>query len=214
MKGQGDRHVTDPADADLDGMSVSQLADIAGGCTACELYQHATQVVFGDGDEGAAILLLGEQPGDQEDRAGEPFVGPAGAMLDEALAEAGIGREQVYITNVVKHFRFEERGKRRLHKKPARRHIAACRPWLEAELARVEPDVVVALGGSAAQSILERPVRVLTDHGEPVEWEGVLVVPTIHPSFVLRSSTDRARRDELFDLLVEDLKVALALASG
>lgn len=135
-------------------------------------------------------------------------------MLDEALTEAGIDRDEVYVTNVVKHFRFEVRGKRRLHKKPTRRHVTACRPWLEPELARVQPDVVVTLGGSAAQSLLGNSIRVMTEHGVPTEWEGVLVVPTIHPSFVLRSSGDRSRRDELFEVLVADLKKAKDLASG
>jgi DNA polymerase len=146
--------MTDPAELELDGIDLSRIATLAGTCTACELFREATQVVFGDGPETASILLLGEQPGDQEDLASDPFVGPAGELLDEALAEAGISRDEVYVTNVVKHFRFEERGKRRLHKKPTRRHVSACRPWLDAELARTEPDVVVALGGSAAESIL------------------------------------------------------------
>lgn len=206
--------MTDPADHDLEAMGLSRIAALAEGCTACELFRDATQVVFGHGPEKASILLLGEQPGDQEDLAGEPFVGPAGDVLDKALAEAGITRSEVYVTNLVKHFRFEERGKRRLHKKPTRKHVSACRPWLDAELAKVEPDVVVPLGGSAAESILFRPVRVLADHGAVVEWEGILVVPTIHPSFVLRSSGDKARREELFDLLVADLKKAKELVSG
>jgi len=206
--------MTDPGQLDLESMSLERLANLAEGCTGCELYQKATHVVFGDGPVDASIMLLGEQPGDREDRAGEPFVGPAGEMLDAALTQAGIEREDVYITNVVKHFRFEERGKRRLHKKPLRRHVKACRPWLDAELAHVQPDVVVALGGSAARSVLERSIRVMSDHGVPIEWEGVLVLPTIHPSFVLRSSGDSERRDELFDLLVSDLKTSRELASG
>lgn len=206
--------MTDPAELDLESMSLEQMADLAEGCTACELYEQATRVVFGDGPVGASIALLGEQPGDREDRAGEPFVGPAGEMLDAALTQAGIEREEVYITNVVKHFRFEERGQRRLHEKPLRRHVNACRPWLNAELAHVQPDVIVALGGSAAQSVLGRSIRVMSDHGVPIEWEGVLVLPTIHPSFVLRSSGDSERRNELFDLLVSDLKTARQLASG
>lgn len=206
--------MSDPAELDLQSMSLSRLAALAETCTACDLYRAATQVVFGDGAETASILLLGEQPGDQEDRVGEPFAGPAGEMLDDALIEAGIDRDDVYITNVVKHFRFEEKGKRRLHKKPTRRHVSACRPWLDAEIARVQPDVIVTLGGSAAQAILERNVRVLSDHGVPIEWEGVIVLPTIHPSFVLRSSRDRARRDEFFGLLVSDLDQAKGLTSG
>ncbi|HEX6286970.1 MAG TPA: UdgX family uracil-DNA binding protein [Acidimicrobiia bacterium] len=159
-------------------------------------------------------MLLGEQPGDREDHDGEPFVGPAGELLDAALTQAGSERKEVYITNVVKHFRFEERGQRRLHKKPLRRHVNACRSWLNAESAHVRPDVIVALGGSAAQSVLGRSIRVMSDHGVPIEWEGVLVLSTIHPSFVLRSSGDSERRDELFDLLVSDLKTSRELASG
>lgn len=206
--------MTDPADLELEDLSLSRIATLAESCTACELYEEATQVVFGDGPQGASIMLVGEQPGDQEDRSGQPFVGPAGEMLDDALGAAGIDRDDVYITNVVKHFRFDVRGKKRLHKKPTRRHVGACRPWLQAELARVQPDVIVALGGSAAQSLLERSIRVLSDHGVPIEWEGVLVVPTIHPSFVLRSSGDRKRRAELFELLVSDLRTAKDVASG
>ena len=206
--------MTDPVDLDLVDLSLSRIASLAESCTACELYEGATQVVFGDGPQRASIMLLGEQPGDREDRAGQPFVGPAGEMLDDALGAAGIDRDAVYITNVVKHFRFDVRGKKRLHKTPTRRHVSACRPWLEAELAKVRPDVIVAMGGSAAQSLLERSIRVLADHGVPIEWQGVMVVPTIHPSFVLRSSGDSKRRNELFDLLVSDLRVAKDVASG
>ncbi|HEX6222366.1 MAG TPA: UdgX family uracil-DNA binding protein [Acidimicrobiia bacterium] len=206
--------MSDPSELDLAGLSLSRIASLAEGCTACELYEDATQVVFGDGPQSASLMLLGEQPGDQEDRAGEPFVGPAGDLLDAALIEAGVDRGEVYITNAVKHFRFEEKGKRRLHKKPTHRHVSACRPWLEAELAKVGPEVIVTLGASAAQSILGRSVRVMSDHGASVEWEQYLVVPTIHPSFVLRSSGDRARRDELFAMLVADLKRATELTSG
>ena len=151
--------MTDPTDLDLEDSSLSRIASLAEACTACELYEEATQVVFGVDPQRSSIMLLGEQPGDRKDRAGQPFVGPAGEMLDDALGAAGIARDDVYVTNVVKHFRFEVRGKKRLHKTPTRRHVAACRPWLQAELARVQPDVIVALGGSAAQSLLERSFR-------------------------------------------------------
>lgn len=160
-----------------------------------------------------STMLLGEQPGDREDIEGKPFVGPAGRELDRALEEAKIERSAVYVTNVVKHFRFEERGKKRLHKKPTRKHVEACRPWLEAELERVEPGVIVCLGSSAAQSVLGSHVRVMEDHGIPFEWEGFVVVPTIHPSFILRSA-EGGRRSELFSLLVTDLKEADRLSGA
>ncbi|HEX6299791.1 MAG TPA: UdgX family uracil-DNA binding protein [Acidimicrobiia bacterium] len=205
--------MSSPTELNLDLLTLSEAAEAAKSCTGCELYKDATQVVFGEGPPSASLMLVGEQPGDREDEAGEPFVGPAGRELDRALEIAGIDRSEVYVTNVVKHFRFEERGKKRLHKKPTRGQIAACRPWFEAELAKVDPGVIVCLGGSAAQALLGSGIRVMKDHGVPREWEGFLVVPTIHPSFVLRSSDD-ARRSELFALLVDDLRMAVELASA
>lgn len=202
-----------PLDLDLSAMSLPELEEAAESCTGCELYENATQVVFGRGPISATMMVLGEQPGDREDSEGEPFVGPAGRELDKALEAAGIERSDVYVSNVVKHFRFEERGKKRLHKKPTRSHVEACRPWLEAELERVEPSVIVCLGSSAAQSLFGSPIRVMEEHGIAVEWEGLLVVPTIHPSFILRSSA-AGRRSEMFDLLVADLEVASRLGSG
>jgi uracil-DNA glycosylase len=202
-----------PDGLDVTAMSLDDVASLAKSCTACELYRDATQTVFGGGPTGASLMLLGEQPGDQEDIEGEPFVGPSGRELDRALDAANIDRDEVYVTNVVKHFRFEERGKKRLHKKPTRSHIAACRPWLEAELEKVDPGAIVCLGGSAAQSLLGSGVRVTKDHGVPVDWEGFPVIPTIHPSFILRSS-DGGRRRELFDLLVSDLKKAMEVAAA
>jgi len=202
-----------PRDDDLDRLSLRQVAARAATCTACELYESATQVVFGEGPSKAPIMLLGEQPGDQEDREGQPFVGPSGRELDRAIDEAGIDRSDVYVTNVVKHFRFEMRGKRRLHNKPTRRHIEACRPWLNTELAKVDPAVIVCLGSSAAQALLGSGVKVMEDHGVPVDWEGFLVVPTIHPSFILRTP-DHDGREQLFRLLVSDLGVAADLASS
>ena len=134
--------------------TLKKLAEAVQGCTACELYKDTTQAVFGEGSNGAEVMFVGEQPGDQEDLKGRPFVGPAGKLLDQALDEAGIDRDQVYVTNVVKHFNFEPRGKRRIHKKPNAEHIAACRPWLEAEIEQVKPEVIVCLGATAAQAIL------------------------------------------------------------
>jgi uracil-DNA glycosylase len=202
-----------PLDLKVGSLSLGQIGDAAGSCTACELYQDATQVVFGVGPQSGSMMIVGEQPGDREDRAGEPFVGPAGRELDRALEKAEIDRAGVYVTNVVKHFRFEERGKKRLHKKPTRGHVEACRPWFEAELAKVEPHVIVCLGGSAAQALLGSGVRVMKDHGVPTEWRDYLVIPTIHPSFILRSS-DNERRSELFELLVDDLRKAAEIAAS
>jgi uracil-DNA glycosylase len=198
---------TPPADV----LSLEEARAAAESCTACELHEAATQVVFGSGAPKADLMLLGEQPGDVEDEEGEPFVGPAGQQLDRALSEAGIERSNVYVTNVVKHFRFEERGKKRLHKKPASRHVAACRPWLDVEIEKVDPAVVVCLGGSAAEAILDFDVKILSQRGQPVEWRGRLVLPTIHPSFVLRSRDDEVRQ-ERFGFLVTDLALASRLA--
>lgn len=186
------------------GASLDQLAVAADGCTACELYERATQAVFGRGESGARLMLLGEQPGDEEDREGAPFVGPAGRVLDEAITSAGLTKDDVYISNVVKHFRWKPGAKKRLHQKPATRHIRACRPWLEAELALVEPDVVVTLGASATQSILGSNAKVTRDHGQVFEWEDRLVVPTIHPSAALRAPDSEERR-RLRRLLTDDL---------
>jgi uracil-DNA glycosylase len=178
-------------------------------CRACELYRGTTQAVLGEGPRKATAMLVGEQPGDREDREGHPFVGPAGALLDRALAEAGIERGEAYITNVVKHFRYRMRGKRRIHQKPDREHVAACRPWLDAELSVVRPRVLVCLGATAAQALLGRDVRVLRDRGVPLESElAECAFVTVHPSAVLRSDD----READFAALVEDLRrVARAL---
>lgn len=186
------------------GASLDQLAVAADGCTACDLYERATQAVFGTGGTGARLMLLGEQPGDEEDREGAPFVGPAGRMLDEAIAGAGLTRDDIYISNVVKHFRWKPGAKKRLHQKPTTRHIRACRPWLEAELALVDPEVVVTLGASATQSILGGEARVTRDHGQVFVWQDRLVVPTIHPSAALRAPDSDERR-RLRELLTDDL---------
>jgi DNA polymerase len=200
-----------PATELLDsGASLDELHAAAEGCTSCELHRDATQVVFGSGPAPAPLMLVGEQPGDAEDQKGEPFVGPAGAVLDEALAAAGIRVEDVYVTNVVKHFRWEPKGKRRLHKTPGARHVRACLPWLEAELAVVEPVVIVTLGAVASQALLGRSFRVTKERGKAIDWEGRIVVATIHPSAVLRAA-EPEERDRLRASLTEDLVTALRL---
>jgi DNA polymerase len=192
------------------GASLDELHAAAEDCTSCELYRDATQVVFGSGPSPAPMMLVGEQPGDVEDQKGEPFVGPAGAVLDEALAAAGIRVEDVYTTNVVKHFRWEPRGKRRLHKTPGARHVRACLPWFEAELARVDPAVIVTLGAVASQALLGRSFRVTKERGKAIDWEGRTVIATIHPSAVLRAA-EPEERDRLRASLTEDLVAALQL---
>src|SRR5438477_5133294 len=151
-----------------DSSNLSTVREAAENCTACHLYQRATQTVFGEGPKKAPIMLVGEQPGDYEDVAGKPFVGPAGKIMDRALEEAGLDRKEVYVTNVVKHFKWEPRGKRRMHQKPNSREIAACRPWLDAELAAIRPDIIVCLGSTAAQALLGRSFRVTKLRGRPV----------------------------------------------
>jgi DNA polymerase len=176
-------------------------------CRACDLWQHATQTVFGDGAARARILFVGEQPGDKEDLEGRPFVGPAGALLDKALIEAGINRKQTYVTNAVKHFKWEPRGKRRIHKKPNSIEIAACRQWLDTEIALVKPDVIVCLGATAAQALLGRDFRVTEKRGQLLPFDTVQnVLATVHPSSILRAPDDESRHRE-FLRLVEDLRV-------
>ena len=193
----------------LDGAKLDELRDAAAGCTNCHLYVDATQTVFGEGPSTATLMLVGEQPGDREDLAGEPFVGPAGRLLDKALAEAGIDRSQVYVTNAVKHFKFEPRGKRRIHKTPNAEEIRACRPWLDSEIATVQPELVVALGATAARALLGSSFKVSKQRGEVVEREGLRLTATVHPSSILRGP-DEARADA-FARLVEDLKGVAAL---
>jgi uracil-DNA glycosylase family protein len=177
-------------------------------CRGCDLWEYADQVVPGDGPARARLMLIGEQPGDVEDKQGTVFVGPAGRLLDKALAAAGIDRTDVYLTNAVKHFRFEERGKRRIHKTPAVSHIVACNPWLTRELAVVKPSLVVVLGSVAARALLGTGFKVTQHRGERVELpDGTAAVPTVHPSSVVRS--EEYRRD--FGLFVDDLRVAAEL---
>src|SRR5438034_3913595 len=174
--------------------TLKKRAEAVQGCTACELYKDTTQAVFGEGSNGAEVMFVGEQPGDQEDLKGRPFVGPAGKLLDQALDEAGIDRDQVYVTNVVKHFNFEPRGKRRIHKTPNAEHIAACRPWLEAEIEQVKPEVIVCLGATAAQAILGRDFRLTRHRGEFFRSPlAPSVTATVHPSSILRAPDDEAR---------------------
>jgi DNA polymerase len=194
--------------------SLKTLEAAAEKCRGCDLYKAATQVVFGAGSKKARIMLVGEQPGDQEDRRGEPFVGPAGAILDKALADAAIPREEVYLTNAVKHFKWEPRGKRRIHKKPRASEVKACRPWLEAELRAVQPALVVCLGATAAQSMLGASFKLMQQRGQVVSSSiASRVVATIHPSAVLRAPDSEGRR-AAYEMLVADLKVvAKALRS-
>jgi DNA polymerase len=187
--------------------TIGTLRSAAAGCTACELHRLGTQTVFGEGPARARVMLLGEQPGDREDVEGHPFVGPAGRLLDASLEDAGIERDDVYVTNVVKHFRWDgTRGKRRLHRKPAMAHIVACRPWLDAELAVVRPEILVCLGATAAQAIAGRAFKVTERRGELVDVDGIdpLVAATVHPSSILRAPDDATRRVER-DAFVRDL---------
>jgi DNA polymerase len=191
--------------------SLSKLRAAAARCTACDLHKLGTQTVFGEGLATARAIFLGEQPGDQEDKAGRPFVGPAGKLLDRALEEAGIDRKLVYVTNAVKHFKWVARGKRRLHERPNAREIAACRPWLVAEIELVEPEVLVCLGATAAQAILGKSFRVTKARGRILSTElAAKVMATVHPSSILRAPDAETRRRELL-LFVRDLKVVARL---
>jgi uracil-DNA glycosylase family protein len=187
--------------------SLSRLREAAARCRACPLWKTGTQTVFGEGLTKAEIVFVGEQPGDREDREGRPFVGPAGRVLDDALAEVGIDRRLAYVTNAVKHFKWEGRGKRRIHQKPNAEELAACRPWLDAELSVLHPRVLVALGATAAQSLLGRSFRVTKERGVPVESDlAPNVLATVHPSSILRAPDEAARR-EAYDAFVADLRI-------
>ena len=182
------------------------VREIAAGCKACDLYKRGTQTVFGEGPPKAELMLVGEQPGDAEDLAGHPFVGPAGRLLDTALEEAGIDRSQVYVTNVVKHFKWEPRGKRRIHAKPNAAEIGACRVWLEVEIALVKPRVLVCLGATAAQALLGKSFKVSQQRGTVVPSPlAPIVSATVHPSSILRAPDDEARREEM-RRFVKDLR--------
>ena len=195
--------------------SLTRLRAEAAHCRRCPLYEQATQTVFGAGPRRARVMMVGEQPGDQEDKQGQPFVGPAGRVLDRAIEAAGLDRRDVYVTNAVKHFKWAPRGKRRLHVKPAAREIAACRPWLDGELAAVRPELLVCLGAVAAQALLGRSFRVTKQRGQLLTSElAPRVLATVHPSSILRAP-DAAARQRAFDDFVADLKrVAAFLAEA
>ena len=193
--------------------NLAEVATAARSCTACHLYKVGTQTVFGEGPKRATIMFLGEQPGDQEDLAGKPFVGPAGKLLDRALAEVGIDRDDVYVTNTVKHFKWEPRGKRRIHQKPNSREIAACRPWMEAELRLVKPKLLVCLGATAAQAIFGPAFRVTRERGKVLDSAfATQALATVHPSSLLRQPDEESRARE-FALFVDDLRTAVKAAS-
>ena len=194
--------------------TLRKLKIAAAGCTGCPLWKIGTQTVFGDGPPGAKILLVGEQPGNDEDLRGKPFVGPAGKLLNRCLEEAGIDREQVYVTNAVKHFKWEPQGKRRLHKKPSAREIAACRPWLETEIAVLQPKLIVALGATAAQSLLGKDFRVTQQRGQLIPSPlAPNVLATVHPSSLLRAPDEETRRAER-SRFVQDLRMVAALIAA
>ena len=194
--------------------TIGNLRNAALGCTACDLWKTATQTVFGEGPSRVLVMFVGEQPGDQEDRAGRPFVGPAGRLLDKALEEAGLERSKVYVTNVVKHFKWAAaaRGKKRIHKKPRYSEINACRPWLDAELRVVKPQVLVCLGSTAAQSLLGRGFSVMRRRGQLVpSGAAPFVMATVHPSFILRAPDEDARHLQM-RAFINDLKMVAKLA--
>jgi uracil-DNA glycosylase len=191
------------------------LRQAAAGCRGCDLWRTATQTVFGEGPVPARLMLVGEQPGDAEDRAGRPFVGPAGRVLDEALAAAGIDRGQVYVTNVVKHFKWKSQGKRRIHQKPNAAEISACRPWLETEVAVVKPAVIACLGATAAQALLGKSFKVTRQRGEFVPSDlGPVLTATVHPSSILRAPDDETRHAETERFVADLRKVAARLRAA
>jgi uracil-DNA glycosylase family protein len=194
--------------------ALSALREAAAGCRGCHLWRGATQTVFGEGKKKARVMLVGEQPGDKEDQAGKPFVGPAGRELDKGLDAAGIARDEAYVTNVVKHFKFEERGRRRIHQTPKKFEIDACRPWLDEELRVVQPDAVVPLGATAAKALLGSSFRVTKQRGQVLEDTGLapIVVATIHPSAILRQRTDEERIAEREAFAADLAVVARAIA--
>jgi DNA polymerase len=191
--------------------TLANLREAAARCTGCHLYRNATQTVFGEGPERAKVMLVGEQPGDAEDLAGHPFVGPAGKLLDRCLVEAGIDRKQTYVTNVVKHFKWVPRGPRRIHSKPGAVEIEACFPWLEAEISVVKPQIVVALGATAAQALFGKALRVTRDRGRLVPFALALhALATVHPSALLRAPDEETRRQEI-EHFIEDLRQVAAI---
>jgi uracil-DNA glycosylase family protein len=195
--------------------TLETVRDVASRCKACDLFKRGTQTVFGEGPSKAEVMLVGEQPGDAEDVAGHPFVGPAGRLLDRALAEAGIDRGLVYVTNVVKHFKWEPRGKRRIHAKPNAAEISACRPWLETEIALVQPRVLVCLGATAARALLGKSFKVTRQRGELISSTlAPFVTATVHPSSILRAPDDDARKEEMARFVADLKKVAVRVAGN
>jgi uracil-DNA glycosylase len=206
-----------PTAAELipDRPTIPRMREAAAGCRACPLWKSGTQTVFGDGMRSASLVLVGEQPGDREDIAGKPFVGPAGRILDEALETAGISRSSAYVTNVVKHFKWRPSGKRRLHQTPRANEIEACKPWLEAEIAVVKPKALVCLGATAAKALLGSQVRITRDRGRPLESDlAPLAIATAHPSAILRLRDDEERRAAREELVADLTLVARALDRG
>jgi uracil-DNA glycosylase len=194
--------------------SLPALREASKSCRGCDLYERGTQTVFGEGTNQAELMLVGEQPGDSEDRQGRPFVGPAGQLLDRALEAAGVDREKVYVTNAVKHFKWEPRGKRRIHQKPNAREVSACRPWLQAEISTVRPKVIVCLGATAAQALLGPQFRVSKQRGQLVESPlAPNVLATVHPSSILRAPDDQTREVEL-ELFIRDLRLIAPLLAA
>jgi uracil-DNA glycosylase len=191
--------------------SLKSLRNASRNCQACDLWRNATQTVFGEGPPRAKIMMIGEQPGNQEDLEGKPFVGPAGKLLDQALLAAGVDRKQVYLTNAVKHFKWEPRGQRRIHKKPSAKEMDACRPWLEAEIAALRPRIIVCLGATAAQSLLGRDFRVTHHRGEFLDSAlAPMVMATVHPSSILRAPDEQTRHDEMQRFVADLAKIARA----
>jgi len=195
--------------------SLKAFREAAADCKACDLWKRGTQTVFGEGSRRAEVFFVGEQPGNEEDLTGQPFVGPAGRLFNDALAEAGIDRAQTYVTNVVKHFKWEPRGKRRIHKKPNSSEIAACRPWLEAEIALVKPKVIVCLGATAAQALLGPTFRVLKQRGQFIESTlSPYIMTTVHPSSILRAPDDETRHAEKRRFIDDLKKVARVISKN
>jgi DNA polymerase len=206
--------MTTAADFLPDTRTLPKLREAAAGCRGCHLYEDATQTVFGAGRGRSRVMMVGEQPGDREDREGAPFVGPAGRMLDRGLADAGIERGDLYVTNVVKHFKFVQRGKRRIHQTPVMEEIRACRPWLDAELEQVRPEILICLGATAAKALLGPSFRVTKSRGKFVESElAPLVTATVHPSSILRARTDE-EREAAYEQFVADLMVVAKRLQG
>jgi len=204
---------TSAADFFPERKSLKAFREAAAGCQGCDLWERGTQTVFGEGARRAEVVFVGEQPGNEEDLSGKPFIGPAGRLLDDALVEAAIDRSQTYVTNVVKHFKWEPRGKRRIHKKPNAGEIKACRPWLEAEISLVKPKVIVCLGATAAQALLGPRFRVSQQRGQFIESTlAPYIMATVHPSSILRAPDDETRHDEQRKF-IDDLKKAARVLS-